>query len=112
MTWEMTLVGVDEALDAQTAPHVKERLRKVLDRPGPVVLDLRSATVDSTGLGTVLSLQRKLELQNRRLLVISTDPYLHRLLTVTGVGATLCVLGDVDEAIDYARRTSRLAPAA
>jgi anti-anti-sigma factor len=111
MNWEITLVGVDEALDAQTAPIVKERLREVLDRPGPVVLDLRTASVDSTGLGTVLSLQRKLELQNRRLMVISNDPYLHRLLAVTGVGATLCVLRDVDEAIDHARKT-RLAPAA
>lgn len=111
MTWEITLVGVDEALDAHTAPQVKERIRGIMDRTGPVVLDLRSVTVDSTGLGTILSIQRRLELKDRRLLVVSDDPYLHRLLAVTGVGATLCVVRDVEEAIQEARSRSMSAAA-
>jgi anti-sigma B factor antagonist len=111
MSWEITVVGLEETLDARSAPQVKERFQQVLDRPGPVVLDLRASTLDSTGLGSVLSLQRRLELQERRLVVVSDDPYFHRLLQVTGVNSAICVRRTVEEAIQEARRL-RMAPAA
>jgi len=102
-SWEITVVGVEDALDLDSVSHVKERLRSVLERSGPVVLDLRSAVLDSTGLGAVLSLQRRLDLQDRLLLVVSDDARFHRLLDITGVRAALRVVRSFDEAVGLAR---------
>lgn len=110
-SWEITVVGVDDTFDLDSVPKVKERLRAVLERTGPVVLDLRSAILDSTGLGAVLSLQRRLELQERLLFVVSDDARFHRLLDLTGVRAALCVVRSAEEALRLARERE-LVPAA
>jgi anti-anti-sigma factor len=108
-SWEVTFIGVEDALDVISAPQVHERLRDLLERRGPVALDLRSVSLDSAGLGAVLSLQRRLELQNRRLIVVADDDYLDRLLEATGVGKMLCVVRDADEAVRRARLCSLVA---
>lgn len=102
-SWEITVVGVEDALDLDSVSYVKERLHAVLERSGPVVLDLRAALLDSTGLGAVLSLQRRLELQERSLFVVSDSAQFHRLLDLTGVRAALRVVRNADEAISLAR---------
>jgi len=102
-SWEITVLGVEDALDLDSVSHLKERLRSVLERTGPVVLDLRSAILDSTGLGAVLSLQRRLDLQDRLLLIVSDDARFHRLLDLTGVRAALQVVASSEEALRLAR---------
>lgn len=102
-SWEITVVGVEDEFDLDSVSNVKKRLRGVLERSGPVVLDLRTALLDSTGLGAVLSLQRQLELQRRPLFIVSDDARFHRLLDLTGVRPVLCVVRSAEEALSLAR---------
>ena len=110
-SWEVTYVKFERSLDLESLAESRERLSGVLARDGHVVLDLRSAELDSTGLGAVLSLQRKLELQDRVLFVVSNEPAFLRLLEVTGVKSVLRIVADAEEAVRQAR-SLRLAAAA
>jgi anti-anti-sigma factor len=109
-SWEVTIVRVESELNLETVASVKRQLTSLLGRCGHVILDLREATLDSSGLGAVLSLQRHLELQERRLLVIARDPRFFSLLDSAGAGSALAVFPDADRAIEHARLHSPEAP--
>jgi anti-anti-sigma factor len=102
-SWEITYVKFERALDLDSLAEGRERFSGVLAREGHVVLDLRGSVLDSSGLSAILSLQRKLELKDRVLLVVSADPGFHRLLEVTGVASALRVVADAEEAVRQAR---------
>ncbi len=108
-SWEATLVGVGRSLDLETASYFRSRIAPVLGRTGDVILDLREVEVDSTGLGTLLSLQRRLELEDRRLLVVGTAPGFLDLLDRAGAGGALALFPDVEEATRFARGEAELA---
>ncbi len=99
---EVTVFHVENTLDMDTAPHMKDRFLSVLTRPGNVVLDLRRATLDSTGLGAVLSLQRLLDVRGRRLLVVADDPRFLSLLQHAGVEHALTLYPTAELALQCA----------
>jgi anti-anti-sigma regulatory factor len=101
---EVTFARVDSAFTRDTALRIKEQLSPVFQRPGPVVLDIAAADVDSVGLGAMLSMQRRLELQGRRLLVVSDDPAFHTLLERAEVVHCLTLFPHADAAVAYAQR--------
>jgi anti-anti-sigma factor len=97
-TWEVTLVGVRDALETGTAAEVKERFNALLDRDGDVILDVRGVRLDSAGLGAILSLQRQLELRERRLLVVTQGASLLTLLDSAGAKGALALYPDAEAA--------------
>lgn len=109
---EVTLVHVENVFDFETGPTVRSKLLPILKRQGHVILDLRGAMLDSSGLGTVLSMQRRLELQGRLLLVVAADKRFISLLERTGVRAHLQLFRDTEAAFQYARAYSAVALAA
>jgi anti-anti-sigma factor len=111
-SWELTFVSVESDLDFDSVARVKAQLSSLLDRGGHVVMDLRAATLDSSGLGAVLSLQRQLELQGRRLLVVSRDPGFLSLLDTAGARGALQLFPDAEQAIKHARKCPAVALAA
>ena len=101
-SWEVTFVRLESPFDAETSAQVKQTLQGILGRPGHVVLDLRGTTLDSTGLGALLGMQRQLEVRGRRLLVIATDPQFMALLQRAGVPHALALFPDAEQAVLYA----------
>ncbi len=101
--WEATLVGLENAFTLDTASSIKGQLSPVLSRVGDVIVDIRGASLDSAGLGALLSLQRRLELQDRHLLVVGGNPEFLGLLERTGATDSLTVFADVEKATRYAR---------
>jgi anti-anti-sigma factor len=100
---ELTLVRVGTPVDHQHAVGVRKRLDPLLTRPGHVVLDLRESRLDSRGLGVILSMQRRLELQGRRLYIIADDPDFLGLLDRTGAAPALVLCSNVDQALMQAQ---------
>jgi len=100
LSWEVTLVRVESPFTMETAYLVKEQLTPLLGRPGDIVLDLRAASLDSAGLGAVLCMQRQLELRERRLLVVATDPQFLGLMERAGVKGALPLFADAGKAVD------------
>jgi anti-anti-sigma regulatory factor len=101
---ELTFAQVDSPLTAETVGSVKEQLSPLLGCPGHVVLDIRGSKLDGVGLSALLSMQRKLELQNRRLFVVATDPEFRALLEAAGASHSLTVFADMEQAVATARQ--------
>jgi anti-anti-sigma regulatory factor len=104
--WEVTFVRLERAFTFETAAQVKEELSPLLARPGDLVLDLRGATLDSAGLGAILSMQRKLHLANRKLLVVADSPFLG-LLDRTGTREAVSLFQDASQAVNHALEAAR-----
>lgn len=102
-SWGVTFIGVDQAVDSETAAAVRTRLNPVLGQGGHVVLDLRGAGVDGEGLGAILSIQRQLEVHGQRMLLVSEDPRFLSLVERAGVSAAFSVFGDSESALTFAR---------
>lgn len=101
---EVTFARVDCAFDTDTAVRIKEQLTPLLHRPGHVVLDLREARLDSAGLGALLTIQRRLEAQGRRLFVVNDDPGFRDLLERAEVADCLTLFDEADDAMAVAQR--------
>jgi anti-anti-sigma factor len=95
----VTCVRVASRFDTDTAADVKLELKPLISKPGHIVLDLRGALLDSTGLGVVVSLKWRLEQDGRRLLVVGDGHSLNRLIERAGVANYLPVYESVEEAM-------------
>jgi len=100
---EITFLVLDGDITLDTAGRVRDRLKPLLEREGHVVLDLRGARLDSVGLGVLLSLQRHLELRERRLALISGEPGFLALLDRAGARAAVAVFTRADHAVEHVR---------
>jgi anti-sigma B factor antagonist len=74
-------------LDLHTEPDLRRRLEPLAEGAhATVIVDLRDAPfVDSTALGTLSALARRLRAGGGDLVVASDDPRLRRLLEITGL---------------------------
>jgi anti-anti-sigma factor len=102
-SWEVTLVRVESGSKEETAAALRRRATALLERPDHVILDLRASVLDSLGLSALLSLKQRLELQGRRLVVLSTDPDFLALLDRAGVRASLPLFPTAEEALGQSR---------
>src|SRR5437588_8892287 len=108
-SWEVTVVRVESGLNEDTASSIRQQSSLLLSRPGPVILDVREASLDSSALCAVLSLQQRLDLQGRRLLVVATDPRFVSLVERAGVGDSFRIFGNAEEALRHTRERSAAA---
>jgi anti-anti-sigma regulatory factor len=97
------LIRLRQTGGAEAVPEMRQQLAPALASAGHVVLDLRGVVPDTSVLGVVFSLQRRLELKGRVLVVVARQRNFYRLLEVLGVDASLIVFRDVDAAAAYAR---------
>lgn len=105
---KVNLARVGTAFDVDTLGEVKAQLTPLLTRQGHVVLDLRGARLDSSGLGAVLSLQRKLHLQGRGLFVVTECAEFRRLLETVEATHALTLYSDLEHALNLAESTGKL----
>lgn len=95
----VTCVRVASQFDVDTAADVRSELKPLISKPGHIVLDLRGASLDSTGLGVVVSMKWRLEQSGRRLLVVGDGHSLNQLIERAGVANYLPVYESVEEAM-------------
>jgi anti-anti-sigma regulatory factor len=110
-SWEVTFIQVDDTADCSVAGSLREQLSPALADTGDVVLDVRAARLDSLGLSALLAVQRQLQLNDRRLLVVADDPGFLSLVERAGVAHTLAIFRDPEQAVScvYERRAPALA---
>src|SRR5947209_8743398 len=77
----------DGDIDLATAPELKQRLADVVAAGARyLIVDLRSVEfVDSTGLGVLLSIQRRVDAGGGKLLTVCTDRGVRRVFEIAGV---------------------------
>ncbi len=82
------MLSVQGEIDLETAPKLRGRLLPVLEqRTGPVVVDLSEVPfMDSSGVHVLLDTLRRLESQNRALMLVCHEEGLvHRILALVGL---------------------------
>ena len=83
---DVAVVSVAGDLDLQTAPTLDHQTRPLFDVGGPVELDLaRVSFIDSTGINTLVRLNRHATENNSEFTLVDPPPYVLRVLTVTGL---------------------------
>ena len=94
------VVEVSGELDLLAAPQLSRRLLDASDDcGGPVVVDLTEATfIDSTILGVLLTLARRLGHHGKRLVVVADHPHIRRVIDLTGVAKVLTVVDTREQA--------------
>jgi anti-sigma B factor antagonist len=95
-------------LDMRTVPSLRKELARALERgAGPVVVDLSDvAFIDSTGLAALLNALRRLTRANRRLLLVTPEGAVLRLLRLTRLDSTFALHASRDEALAGLRVTT------
>jgi anti-sigma B factor antagonist len=91
-------------LDLHTEPHLRRWLSPLADRDGAtLIVDLSGAPfVDSTALGTLTALARRLREGGGELVIASDDPRLRRLLELTGLLAFMSFESSLAGAVERA----------
>ena len=107
LSWEVTFIQVETATHRDAAARLREQLTPALADTGDVVVDLRTASLDRLGLSALLAVQRQLELNGRRLLVVASDPDFLSLVERAGVGHSLCIFAEPEAAVSHVYDGSR-----
>ncbi len=83
---DATVVRCTGRLTAETAPHLKTEVKALLPHKRPVILDLTAlAYMDSSGLGTLVSLYISAKGAKCELQLLNLSPRIRELLSITNV---------------------------
>jgi anti-sigma B factor antagonist len=97
---DATVLRATGELDLAGSSRLGARINEVIwRRHGAVIIDLDVESIDSTGLAVLLNALRRLDRVGRQLHIVSTQPSVHRLLTLTRLGRELRLVADIDDAL-------------
>ena len=96
-----TVVTVHGEIDVATSPTLRERLIDLVNERGPrLVLDLEAVDfLDSTGLGTIVSVLKRVRTHGGDLRLVCTEARIRRLFEITGLDKAVPLHASLDDAI-------------
>jgi anti-sigma B factor antagonist len=96
-----TVVTVHGEIDVATSPTLRERLIDLVNGGATqLVLDLEAVDfLDSTGLGTIVSLLKRVRTHGGDLRLVCTEARIRRLFQITGLDKAVPLHASVDDAI-------------
>jgi anti-sigma B factor antagonist len=102
-TW--TIIAVEGEIDLLTAPTLRDRVMKPLeDGVFELVLDMSKVTfLDSSGLGVLVALHKRLRERDGRLVIVATARPVLSVLNLTGLDKVFDVYSRLDEALTTAK---------
>jgi anti-sigma B factor antagonist len=96
-----TVVTVHGEIDVATSPTLRERLIDLVNGGATrLVLDLEAVDfLDSTGLGTIVSLLKRVRTHGGDLRLVCTEARIRRLFEITGLEKAVPLHTSLDDAI-------------
>jgi anti-sigma B factor antagonist len=96
-----TVVTVHGEIDVATSPTLRERLIDLVSGGATrLVLDLEAVDfLDSTGLGTIVSLLKRVRTHGGDLRLVCTEARIRRLFEITGLDKAVPLHASLDDAI-------------
>lgn len=96
-----TVVTVHGEIDVATSPTLRERLIDLVnDGSARLVLDLEAVDfLDSTGLGTIVSILKRARTHGGDLRLVCTEARIRRLFEITGLDNAVPLHASLDDAI-------------
>lgn len=88
-------------LDIYSAPQFKQDLSEAMDQhAGPLVVDLTAvAFIDSTALGVLIGVLRRMVEQDRTLVLVIRERRIARLFSITGLDKVFTIVESRHEAV-------------
>jgi len=93
-------------LSGELDHHTSESLRRKIDRYyssknlSNLILDLRDLKfMDSSGIGLIMGRYKMCKDKKGNISIVSTSPYINRMLKMSGIYQIVDVFSDIDEAI-------------
>jgi anti-sigma B factor antagonist len=106
----VVIAAVAGDIDISTVPRLRERLFKLADGGGTLIVDLNRVTfIDSAGLGALVGAARGATAHDGSLHAVCARPQTRKLLWLTGVDRRIPMAATVDGALMFLA-TSRDAP--
>lgn len=83
-TWHITLDG---EIDIYNAPELKKKIHRLIEQqPGDFVLNCEGLNyIDSTGLGVLISVLKKVKEYDGHMEIVGIKPYIYKIFTITGL---------------------------
>lgn len=83
-TWEVSLGG---EIDIYNAPELKQQLNELIQKAqGNITIDCKDLNyVDSTGLGVLISVLKKVKEYDGEIKIKNLKPYIYKIFTITGL---------------------------
>jgi anti-sigma B factor antagonist len=99
-----TVVSIEGELDLSTAPRLKWMLVDSLETGhSQLVIDLSLATfMDSTALGVLVAVKRKLD-DGERLVIVCVRPDVLKIFEYAGMDGAFAIFPTLEQALAYAR---------
>jgi anti-sigma B factor antagonist len=96
-----TVVTVHGEIDVATSPNLRERLIGLVNDGGTrLVLDLEAVDfLDSTGLGTIVSILKRVRTHGGDLRLVCTEARIRRLFEITGLDKAVPLYASLDDAV-------------
>lgn len=96
------VVEVEGQVDLYSAPELKAHTSRVIDQGAScVIVDLARVTfMDSTGLGVLVGLLKRLRAARAELLLVVTDYDVERLFQLTGLDGSFEIYRSRDDALE------------
>jgi anti-sigma B factor antagonist len=96
-----TVVTVHGEIDVATSPTLRERLIDLVNDGGTrLALDLEAVDfLDSTGLGTIVSILKRVRTHGGDLRLVCTEARIRRLFEITGLDKAVPLYASLDDAI-------------
>lgn len=82
--WEVKLIG---ELDIETSTELKEKINEMLEQQNTsIIINAEELEyVDSTGLGMLIGILKKLKTDENDLVIVNAKPSILKLFTITGL---------------------------
>lgn len=99
------MITVEGELDLFTAPSLKQMLVDALHGGSSrLVVDLSLVTfIDSTTLGVLVGITRRLDEDDARLAIVCTRPNVRKIFEFSGLDGKFAIFQTLDEALAHAR---------
>ena len=99
-----TVVRVQGEMDLSTVPQIRERVAELIEQDGSrFVVDLLGVTfIDSTGLGVLVGILKRIRAHDGELRLVIANPDVRRIFTITGLHRVFAIYSSLETA-QYSR---------
>ncbi len=95
------IIALSGEMDVHTSAHLRDSVLSLLEKGArKIVINLDNVEyVDSTGLGTMVGVLKRMTEQNCKLCIVSANPLINRVFDITGLTQIFTIKPDDSEAI-------------
>jgi len=95
------IINIEGEVDTYTSPKVKSDILKEIEDYKNIIISMEKVKfIDSTGLGVLIGVLKKVKEKEGKLIIISPNSYINQIFEITGLFKVFKIVNSINEAID------------